>query len=460
MKKKIILLSIISLGYITSCKDFVSQDDVSPNEPSVATLNTLLPVVEIAIYSTHTGSIARNSSMFVQHTAGVQFQSNDYNRYIITETDITNDWQTLYNSGLVNCNQLILQAGTVNPRYAGIAQVSKAMLLGIATDFWGDVPNTTAGLGQQNLTPAYDKQQDVIAAIQTLLSEGIANLKQPDDKNANLPSSDDYLFGGDAASWIKSAYILKARYANRISKRDPNSASLALQFVDSAKVYSSGSDMYAKFSSAANELNPWFSFNDQRADYMKMSATLVDTMAGLIDPRLQKYAGEDPNGSISGAPNGSIGTDFSYVGSAYASDNSPLPLVTMFEAYFIEAEAALRSGDEARAISAFNNGITENMGKLGIGETETSNYLNTSANLTLAPDKQSMIMFQKWIAMFTQAEVWADWRRTGLPALTPNPEGAISQIPRRYPTEQRERNNNPNSTVVSDLITRMWWDQP
>lgn len=465
MKKKIIFLSILSLGLATACKDFVSKDDVSPNEPTVASLGTLLPVVEVALFATHTGSISRNTSMFVQHTAGVSNQSYDYNRYVITETDVSNDWQTLYNSGFLNCNELINLAGTKNPYYAGMAKVSKAMMLGIATDFWGDVPNTEAGKGAANLEPHYDKQEDVIKAIQALLSDAIVDLKRPAEDNSNLPSNDDYMFGGDPSGWIKSAFILKARYANRLSKQDPaGSATLALQFVDSAKAWSGGADMYGKFSTAANELNPWYAFNDQRTDYMKMSATLIDTLKGLSDPRLNIYAGEDADGGRSGAPNGSTETTFSYLGDAFAGVDAPLPMVTYYEAIFIEAEAALRAGNEGRAITAFKDAVTQNMTKLGVASSTIDSYLTDHANIDLAvsaSDKQTLIMFQKWIAMFTHPEVWADWRRTNIPTLAPNPEGAINQIPRRYPTEQRERNNNPNANpIVSDLVTRVWWDVP
>jgi hypothetical protein len=48
------------------------------------------------------------------------------------------------------------------------------------------------------------------------------------DKNVYLPASDDVIFNGDPAKWIKAAWVLKARYANRISKRDPNSATNVL----------------------------------------------------------------------------------------------------------------------------------------------------------------------------------------------------------------------------------------
>lgn len=462
MKRKLVILSLASLSLTMSCKDFVSKDDVSPNEPSVATLNTLLPVIEVALFSSHTGSLSRNSSMFIQHTAGISNQSNDYNRYVLTETDISNDWTTLYNSGLVNCNDLILRAGTKNPYYTGIGKISKAMILGIATDCWGDVPNKEAGKGQGNLAPKYDSQESVIQDIQSLLSEGIADMKRPESDNALLPGGDDFMFEGNPASWIRTAYILKARYANRLSKRDAaGSAALALQFADSAAAYSSGKDMYTVFSNKGNELNQWYAFNFERNNYMKMSATLIDTLRGLGDPRLTIYAAKNSTGGYTGVPNGGIDGGHSYLGLAFAAKDAPLPIVTGFELKFIEAEAALRAGQASRAKSAYEAAIQTNLSGLGVEQTDIDAYLAGPAafnNEAPTNELQSLIMFQKWIAMFTQPEAWTDWRRTNLPALTPNPDGVLNQIPRRYPTEQRERNNNPNATVISNLTTKVWWD--
>jgi len=462
MKRKLVILSVASLSFTLACKDFVSKDDVSPNEPSVATLSTLLPVIEVALFSSYTGSSARNTSMFIQHTAGIAFQSNDYNKYILTETDVSNDWTTLYNSGFVNCNDLIFRAGTVNPYYAGIGKISKAMILGAATDFWGDVPNTEAGKGQANLTPKYDTQEQVIAAIQTLLSEGIAEMKKPESANALLPAGDDFMFEGNPSAWIKSAYILKARYANRLSKRNAaGSATDALMYADSASAYSSSPDMFAVFSNKGNELNQWFAFNFERNNYMKMSATLIDTLRGLGDPRLRIYANKNPNDEYSGVPNGGEATGHSYLGLTYAAKNAPLPMVTFFELKFIEAEAALRAGNSSRARTAYADALTEQLKSIAVSQTDIDSYLAGSGGLPAEAtdaELQNQILFQKWIAMFTQPEAWSDWRRTNIPALTPNPKGVLNEIPRRYPTEQRERNNNPNATIVSDLKTRVWWD--
>jgi hypothetical protein len=68
-------------------------------------------------------------------------------------------------------------------------------------------------------------------------------------------------------------------------------------------------------------------------------------------------------------------------------------------------------------------------------------------------------MTQKYVDLFTQPEVWADWRRTGLPALTPNPDAQLTEIPRRLITPVDERIYNTNAIIVSDMLQKVWWDQ-
>jgi hypothetical protein len=66
-------------------------------------------------------------------------------------------------------------------------------------------------------------------------------------------------------------------------------------------------------------------------------------------------------------------------------------------------------------------------------------------------------MTQKYIAMFLDPEAFADWRRTGIPSLTPN---TGSQIPRRLPypeTEVLYNQNCPKPSVIN-IFTRVWWD--
>jgi hypothetical protein len=67
------------------------------------------------------------------------------------------------------------------------------------------------------------------------------------------------------------------------------------------------------------------------------------------------------------------------------------------------------------------------------------------------------IMTEKYIALFQNIEVWNDWKRTCLPALTPA-QGTVGGIPARLLYAQSERNTNPNVPLPSDQPARNWND--
>ena len=466
MKRNInIILALSFLLFSTGCEKYVSQDDRDPNNPTNATLQTLLPVVEVSVFATHTGQMSRTSGIWAQHFTGTQFQFVEYGRYSLSENDVQNDWNTLYTSGIANANEVISKGTTEgSPYYVGVGKILKCMLLGLATDFWGDIPEKEAGLGVENLTPHYDAQQVVIANIQTMLSEAIASLKLDISVNNGVfPTSDDFIHGGDASKWIRTAWILKARYANRLSKRDAaGSATAALQYIDNAiadGLSGNSDDANAIFEEAGGSaLNQWYAFEQDRAGYIKTCATLIDTMNALSDPRLPFYCAPDTGGAFSGTPIDSEDQNSSSIGSYFAGPSSPIPLITFAEAKFIEAEAALRAGNNGRAQTAYTEALTAALNRYdGIDAAAVTAYI--TANGTLGSNPLGQIMFQKWISSYTQTEAWSDWRRTNLPALSPNPVGILPTIPVRYPTEQNERLYNPNAVVVSNLTSNVWWAQ-
>src|SRR5207248_3232877 len=142
------------------------------------------------------------------------------------------------------------------------------------TDFWGDIPDKEAGLARDNLTPHYDSQSTVLDHIQTLLNDAISNLQTGAASNSVLPHGDDLIHSGNTKAWIKTAYILKTRYHNRLLKKDATgSANNVLADIDSAAAHgygltSNSDDANAIFDGTAN-LNTWFDFDNTRADYIK-----------------------------------------------------------------------------------------------------------------------------------------------------------------------------------------------
>ena len=450
---------MVLVFFSTSCEKYVSHDDIDPNNPTDAPISTLLTTVEVSIFATSNGAMARNAGMWIQHFEGTLFQMVEYGSYSLSENDVQNDWNTIYTSGIVNVNEVIKKGNADgNPYYIGIGEACKAMLLGKATDYWGDIPSREAGLGASNLYPHYDAQQVVLQDIQSMLSDAISQLSKSAGDNRLLPGPDDLIHNGDVDAWIKTCWMLKARYHNRLSKVDPaGSATDALADIDAAGLSGNSDDANAAYGEAGGTaLNPWYAFNQDRADYIKLSATLVDTMNALNDPRLPFYADTVVGGIYVGSELGAADITASNLNSTYfAAAAAPLALVTYVEAKFIEAEAALRKNDMARAQSAYSAAISASISQYGADPTA---YLAANGTLN-AGTELKQIMFQKWISSFTQCEAWSDWRRTGYPTLTPNPSGVQNTIPVRYPTEQNERLLNPNATVVSNLTSPVWWDQ-
>lgn len=444
----------------SSCKKYLEDASINPNDPEKATPNSLLVNIEVATFSNSAGNLARRSGILMQQLAGTDGQMIQLANYQILEGDVSNDWVGIYKNAVINCNILIADYGEKNPYFSGIAKVLKAYNIGLATTNWGDVPFTEAGKGlsEDNMTPKYDTQQSIYASLQTLLSEAIVDLGKAEDANSFFPSG-DFIHSGDPAKWTKTAWLLKARFANHLSERNASeSATLALQYLENAGLTGTEDDANAVFGANGNELNQWYAFELSRGGYIRMGTYFIDTLISSNDPRLTFYAAEDEGGVYSGSnvDPGFANISASAVGTYYGSAASPSPLATFVEALFIRAEANLRVGNTAEAASAYNNAVKASISQItgasdAVYEAIYANETSESLNL-------SKVMYQKYVAMFTQNEVWTDWRRTGFPELSPNTSGAVNGIPTILPTPQEERLYNPNATLVTNVLNKVWFD--
>lgn len=459
--KKILFTFLALTVAATSCQNKFDEYGVNPNDPETVTAASLLTGAEVSTFAAYGGQLGRVTSMLVQQTAGTSegSQTLAFANYTITEADVVNEWANLYNGSLNNTITLINDYGAENPYYAGMAKVITALNLGVATDLWGDVPYTEAIKALSgNFNPKYDKQEDVIKSIQTLLDEAITALSAAPTANKFIPGSDDLIFNGDTKNWINAAYIIKARYANRLSQVDPSgSATKALEYL--AKVDPALPDMNAVFFNTGNTFNQWFDFYNNRSNNLKMGKFFVDYLITTADPRLPFFATKDEDGKYSGTPaDDQDQATTSDPGPSIASADSPIGLATYTEAKFIEAEAQLRLGKTADAATAFNAAVEASVKRV-TGSAISSAFKTSTASETASTLTLEKLITQKYVALFTQIEPYNDFRRTGFPKLTANPNSSKKQIPLRLPTSQDERVNNPNATVVDDIYTPVWWDK-
>lgn len=447
------------LFFATSCEKYIEGYDLSPNSPTEVTPALLLATIEVSTFATYNGGVNRAASVFTQQLEGTAEQMKDVTNYVLLEGDNVNEWNSIYTDAIVEANTLIDLAGDNNPYYVGIAKVIKAMNLSVATDIWGDVPNREAGLGLQGeefFSPNYDAQELIYQDLQTLLSEAIDLFNKPASDNVVLPAGEDFIFGGDVAKWKNTAWILKARFANRLSKRDATSADKVLEYL--GNVDGNAADALAVFGTNSSELNPWYAFNNERGSYIRMGAFYVDLLKSISDPRLPFFCATNGQGLLEGAGPGSENTDASMIGPYYASAATPIPLVSLVEAKFLEAEAQFRKGALGLAAQAHNDAIKASV--LQVTGADDAAYYAAQASETQSTISLAKIMTHKYVALFLQLENYNDWRRTGIPSLTPNSSVNVEnggRIPVRFPTPQDERINNPNATVTSDINLPVWW---
>ncbi|MFN6088329.1 MAG: SusD/RagB family nutrient-binding outer membrane lipoprotein [Cyclobacteriaceae bacterium] len=449
MKKiyPILLLSIL----ITSC-DFGSLN-VDPNNPNPNTvpLALMLPSAQASLAYNIGGRGSWNIGMFTNHLTGVIAQPQDFSNYNYTESDCDGLWRDMYATTMITFRQIIEKADkqTGGKYYAGIAKVLLATSLGTMTSYWGDIPYTDAFKGSvANITPKFDTQQAVYGSIQGLLDEAISDLSSP---TGIQPADDDLIYGGELEFWIRAAYSLKARYFIHQTKSNPSAAASALSALSAAKgITSVEQQAQMVFGINQTDSNPWYQLNRQRPD-VRVSASFIAILDSFTDPRKGGYVDQRASGP--------------FVGLKYSSIDSPVPIISFAEVKFIEAEALVRTGG-AGAQAAFQAAIDASI----VDVTGASNSAYLAANGTLSgtqTQQLGQILTQKYIALFTQSESWVDYRRTGVPALTPpatvikneaNPNG---DVPRRlpYPISERLFNAANIPTQSPSLQTpRLWID--
>ena len=456
---------------ITSCRQELDIN-VDPNNPSQATLPGLLSGSQVGLAFALGGEGTRMPASIVQHYAGHRAQPLDYAQYRITSSATDGTWTALYNA-LMDIKELENKAAASgNQAYLGVSKILQAHAFSVITDLFGDIPFSEALQGRANITPAYDRQEDIYPALITMIDDGVTALRAGTETIKG-----DIVYRGDVTKWEKFANSLKLRLLNHLSSRQPNAAANFLA-TNPSLIDTSADDAKVAFGSVASNANPIHQFDviSGRKD-QAVASTIVDKMKALSDPRVSLYfkpiAENDHGlrgqyfGNVPGNDVGDTGESrYSRVGSAYASVKSPVVLMSAAEVNFIKAEVYHRASNAASAQAAYEAAITQDFAALGLSSSSAATYLanaNVAYNGTL-----QRIMEQKWITMFQASyESWVDWRRTGYPALTPAANNATSNvIPRNLPYPDVEINSNRANLVAgpgipipyTGLSNRVWWD--
>lgn len=399
------------------------------------------------------------------------------------------------------------------PELYAMAKIIKVEAMHRVSDIFGPIMyskyKTRAGDGGYD----YDSQQEAYTNFFKDLSEAIAILTPI---RANKPKqvfkNADLVYQGSYAKWLQFANTLRLRLALRIVKADAAKAQAEGEaaLANAAGLLSAtGDDFNVNIGATTHPLN---TISEAWGD-IRMGAPMESILKGYNDPRLQKYflPATDPAvaGQYKGIRNGiDIDAKDRYQGySALATFPSKIQLLTVAEAYFLKAEAALRgwalagSPEEnyekgirasfaqyelAGAASYINDGtstpapytdpkaITPNANNIDATSPWISTITIKWENGDPFERKLERIITQKWISMYPDGqEAWSEFRRTGYPKLFPvvinNSGGKISTSAfiRRVNLPPDEYLTNPQGVkrAITTLGgpdnggTRLWWDK-
>lgn len=463
---------IATLGLQSCKKSYFDSLSDNPNQVPVATLSTLL--------ATSTYKAANNNYLigniiapYVQYTANPAANGAGDTYQAI---DFTPTWDALY-FAMADANEMKKLAVAQNSsEYKGVANVLIAYNLTLVNDLWGDAPFSEA-FNINNLTPKYDKQQDVYNQAIKILDEAIVELAKT-DATVKLAPTSDLIYGKsttERANWLKMAYALKARLLNKISKTSAYNPTAVLAALGSSFTANTDDATMATF----KERNPWANValsNSQQSLGGWLSEQLIDALNGktfsVFDPRIEKITDKTINniyiGTINGAgnrlPGANTTKDECYISrnSPWTSDTSPIFIVTFAELKFIEAEAYFNT-DKTKAYAAYLAGISANMDKFQVTAANRDAYLaNPLVSVGAAALTKDLIFKEKYIATYLNPEAWNDARRFdyqykdfGMPA-----NAALPAFIRRLDYTQGERSKN-GANVPADVprTTKLWWDQ-
>ena len=434
MKNIYICVSMFFLSMLMfSCSETLDELNTNTARPTDVSLDLALPEAIVSSVFNEGATAPRACGILLQQLFGIDAQQLGYNSYLFGEDLLNNYWRSGLYAGVLRSCQIIIDDSVEQgrPYYGAVAKIIMANEYGKATSYFGDIPFAEA-LDASILQPQYDTQESVYAGVQGLLDEAISTL----NSDASGYVNGDLIFGGDAGAWVKSAHALKARYYLHTSKRTGDYSQAVAQ---------------AQMAMASNAENPAFTFETSETANWSLAKFGIERPSTLgVDPRFAALMEGDPRMPVYTYTDG---TTWWYFDSptdgdmVWGQSDATVPMVSYTEMKFIEAEAMAASGGDAT--QALADAVQASFDLVGV--QDTLGYIDALPSATL-----ETVMTEAYKAYYGYNfhETFANWRRTGFPALSPpdgvsgglNPSGAV---PKRFLYVESETAANGDNVAAA-----------
>ena len=508
MKNKLIKIFsfVVSVIFITSCsEDVMDQINKDLNHPLDAEAKFILADVIVSTAYSNVGSDYNTYlATYIEHEVGVHnqlYRAEHREAEPTVATTFNNSWENVYTT-LRNARIVVSkcsEGGSQSNDFVlkGIGEIMMAYNLALFTDMHGDIPWSEAFDFENNLSPKIDRQEDLYKEIMSLLDDAIVNLSK---SNSTSIGDFDFVYKGNANSWLKFANGLKARYTMRLMNRSSNvrgDMEKVIEYVD--KSFKSASEQAGVSFYDDMQLNPLFDFQWSR-EGLASSQSLADKLTERNDPRARRVfisadwmqiTGEDDEEWFH-APNGeSVQIQFYYNTSAFVySQTAPTLFLSYHEVLFLKAEALCRLGRIEEAEEVLKKAVIAGMantevnveaamiapsvmGYGGLEETsdaisdeEAEEYFDNEVKPLFDENPLKETMIQKYLAFYGASgespEAYNDVRR--LKALGENfiTLDNPGKFPLRCPYGNSDVTNNPNvKSAYGDgqyvYTENVWW---
>lgn len=415
-------------------------------------------------------------------------------------------WIDYYQNVIKHTRDIIAQAQDESKRnnLVQMTRIVQSYAFMVLTDAYGDIPYFEGGKGftDQIVLPKYDPQQNIYPAIIEELTQASAALNETGGTEVG-----EVLYGGDINKWKKLANSLLLRAGMRLSKIDPAQAQQVVNAAFQKGLMQSNDDNF--FIRHDNNYTNGFgnTLNGTEANNYYLVEPFVNYLKNANDPRLGAIAvryvgaksgpeqkpdlassdpavqigmpmGHDNNSIVGVAANLGLASfyDFSQADRArVVKRDAPMFLCTYAQTQLLLAEAAHRGWVSGSAETFYNQGVRAHMEQMA--DYDAGSAISTEAidaylaENPFAPTAAlEQINSQYWVASFLNGpEAFANFRRSGFPALAPNPfpsQDIVGDFIRRltYPSSEIAVNTaNVNEAIArmgaDNLDTRVWWDK-
>ncbi|MFB0495709.1 hypothetical protein ABID99_001946 [Mucilaginibacter sp. OAE612] len=503
MKKYIkIILSAACLFSAAGCDKGFRELNVNPNNTTSLDPVFLFSNAEVLTYAALMETEPTVVQQFIDPFGGV---TSAFNFNVLNQTYTVMRWNNAYPNTIKLLEHILpdLKGNASRSNLYNETRIWRAYNYMMLVDTYGDVPYSQAGQAYLNsaFLPKYDKQQDIYADLVNELTTATAAL----DPAKDLVKGDVF-FGGDIPQWKRLGYSLLLRIGMRYSKLDPGKAKTIVQAAVTGGVMQSNADnCYLKYNNTYPNLVT--QQIQQLTNTYYLAEPFITQLKSTGDPRLKYISAmyTDPGKALSLAPDtasanqfglpigydsgtlpsapgfrGVSGSGFKYSQvnySVFGKITAPQFFVTYAQTQLLLAEAAFRGYIAGTASTYYNNGVKAAMDQFTsydatavISSDAQNAYLNNPAIAYSDANALKLINTQYWITSFGNgAETWANFRRSGYPALAPNtyPGRQIKgNFVRRYTYPQTEaaiNADNYRAAVASigadDLDTPVFWDK-